>query len=90
MGNAVSNSVNNAVRIVKNAVRVVKDTVSNIFRRLAPPIIRYIVAHPIRTLGHIVSGLLLIVPGVVTGPLLALAGFGGNGIIAGGIQHNRR
>jgi hypothetical protein len=76
MGNAISNSVN-------NAVRAIKDTISNILHRFAPPIIRYIIAHPIRTLGHIVSGLLLIAPGAVTGPLLALIGFGRNGIIAG-------
>jgi hypothetical protein len=71
MGNAVSNLVDRAVTAVKNT-----------FRRIASPIVRYVVEHPLRTVGHIGSGILLLVPGVITGPLLALAGFAGSGVVA--------
>jgi hypothetical protein len=72
MGNTVSNLVDRAVTAIKNT-----------FRRIAPPIVRYVVEHPLRTLGHISNGILLLVPGVITGPLLAVAGFTGKGIAAG-------
>ena len=44
---------------------------------------RYVAKHPLRTLGHIGSAMLLLVPGVITTPLLAIVGFSGSGVIAG-------
>jgi UPF0716 family protein affecting phage T7 exclusion len=45
--------------------------------------VRYVIQHPLRSLGHFCSGILLLVPGVVTTPLLALVGFSGTGVVAG-------
>lgn len=78
MGNAVSNFVQKAVEAVKN-------TVSDMFRSIAPPIVRYVVEHPIRTLGHVGSAALLVAPGIITAPLLAVAGFTGSGVAAGSL-----
>jgi hypothetical protein len=72
MGNTISTFVDKAIETVKNT-----------FRAIAHPIVRYVVEHPIHTLSHVASGVLLLVPGVVTAPLLAVAGFGSGGIAAG-------
>ncbi|EUC31720.1 hypothetical protein COCCADRAFT_100582 [Bipolaris zeicola 26-R-13] len=77
MGNTVSNFVQNAINAVKN-------TVEEMFRRIAPPIVRYVAKHPLRTLGHIGSAALLLVPGVITTPLLAIVGFSGSGVMIAG------
>ncbi|EUC48219.1 hypothetical protein COCMIDRAFT_87824 [Bipolaris oryzae ATCC 44560] len=78
MGNAVSTFVQNAINAVKN-------TVEEMFHRIAPPIVRYVAKHPLRTLGHIGSAALLLVPGVITTPLLAIVGFSSSGIVAGSL-----
>ena len=56
------------------------ETVQYTFRRIVPPVVRYIARYPLRTLFHVANGILLLVPVVITGPLLALAGFTGGGI----------
>ena len=78
MGNAISNFVEQAIESVKNT-----------FRAIAPPIARYVVEHPIRTMSHLVSGVLLLAPGIITAPLLAAAGFASNGIVAGEQVHTQ-
>jgi hypothetical protein len=76
MGNAVASLVDRAVTAVKNT-----------FRRIASLIVRYVVEHPPGTLGNIGSGILLLVPGVIKNPLLALAGFAGSGVAGNSWQH---
>jgi hypothetical protein len=72
MGNTISTFVDRFTSAVKNT-----------FRAIAPPIVRYVVEHPIRTLCHVASGILLLAPNIVTAPLLAAAGFASGGITAG-------
>ncbi|KAH7392737.1 hypothetical protein BKA66DRAFT_439447 [Pyrenochaeta sp. MPI-SDFR-AT-0127] len=78
MGNTVSSFIHKAATFVK-------DTVVNVFRRIAPPIVRYVAAHPIRSFFHVVNFIVLLVPGIVTAPLLALAGFTSSGVAAGSL-----
>ncbi|KAH7052019.1 hypothetical protein B0J12DRAFT_660307 [Macrophomina phaseolina] len=44
---------------------------------------RWISAHPLQTIFYVVSGVVFITPGLVTGPLLGAAGFGASGPVAG-------
>jgi hypothetical protein len=66
-----------------NIISSAAQAIANTFRRIAPPIVRYVVQHPMRTVFHVANGVLLLVPGAVTAPLLAVAGFARGGVVAG-------
>ncbi|KAF2829874.1 hypothetical protein CC86DRAFT_176537 [Ophiobolus disseminans] len=70
---------------ISTLIAKASDAIANTFRQFAPPIVRYVVQHPIRTTGHVLSGMLLLVPGIITAPLLAMAGFASRGIAAGSL-----
>ncbi|KAF1996227.1 hypothetical protein P154DRAFT_580154 [Amniculicola lignicola CBS 123094] len=67
------------------AVNIVKDAVVSIFRRIAPPIVQYVVKHPIRSLFHVGSFISVCLAPVITAPLLGLVGFTGVGVAAGSL-----
>jgi hypothetical protein len=87
MGNAVSKFVEKAIQCVKDfvskAVENVKETVNEAARGACGPVVQYVVQHPLRTLGHVGSLALAVVPGVAIGPILNVVGFGTGGIVAG-------
>ncbi|PSN69109.1 hypothetical protein BS50DRAFT_619792 [Corynespora cassiicola Philippines] len=62
---------NEVSKFVKNAVEHVKETIVDM--------------HPVRAVFHIVKGILVLAPGIIAGPVLALAGFTGAGVAAGSI-----
>ncbi|KAF1949239.1 hypothetical protein CC80DRAFT_510755 [Byssothecium circinans] len=76
MGNHVS-------KFIHDCVTRAKDVVVNAMRQILPPVVQYVVEHPIQTVAHVATALVVAAPGIVAGPLLAVAGFAGGGIAAG-------
>lgn len=67
-----------------NIYAIVKASLAQLARAVLPsPIIRYVVAHPIWTLFHALSGLTLLCPGLMTVPLLSAFGWTSLGPRAG-------
>lgn len=71
------------VSLLKNAVKYVKEKVASLMGRLLPPVVQYIVKHPIRTTFHVLQAVAFVVPRIFFTPLLGALGFASQGVIAG-------
>ncbi|KAF2267363.1 hypothetical protein CC78DRAFT_457438 [Lojkania enalia] len=74
MGNKVSS-------FIANAINHVKDKVLEVSRRILPPIVHYVAAHPVQTAFTVISA----VPSLLFMPVLGMAGFTGAGIARGSL-----
>ncbi|KAF2178695.1 hypothetical protein K469DRAFT_598545 [Zopfia rhizophila CBS 207.26] len=78
MGNQISTALNSTWDYVK-------ETVGKVFREIAPPIVQYVVKHPIRTAFQVANFTLLFFPGLLFAPVLGLLGWTAVGVRAGSI-----
>ncbi|KAH7116876.1 hypothetical protein B0J11DRAFT_583583 [Dendryphion nanum] len=70
---------------VSKAIKHIKEAIVATTRRILPPIVQYIVEHPIRAAFHVVNAVALIAPAAIFSPVLGLVGFTGVGIAGGSI-----